>query len=459
MKNVVKSIDENSPLYGRVKPGDALLSINGNVIADVLDYKYYAYDRLLLLQFRTQAGKLRLVKVRKDVGGDLGLEFETYLMDRPRSCANNCVFCFIDQNPAGMRPSIYFKDDDARLSFLMGCYITLTNLTAREVQRIIDLHISPVNISVHTTNPALREKMLCSRRAGEVMDTMRRFAQAGIEMNCQIVCCPGWNDGAELARTMRELYALHPAVNSVSVVPVGLTKHREGLAELHAFTPESAAETIDAVTQFGNKCLAECGTRFVFCSDEFYLRAGRELPPDEFYEAHTQLENGVGMLRLIEREFMLALQCSDAPDGKAFSIVTGAAAAPTMERLLSAAKEVFPMLNGTVYTVRNEFYGESVTVSGLVTGGDLIAQMRDRELGSRVLISADMLRREEADFLDGVTLAEAAAALGVPVYPVAADGGALCDAMFGLLPEIPTPRADAEVTEYCPYNQSNRKDG
>ncbi|MBE6914863.1 MAG: DUF512 domain-containing protein [Ruminococcaceae bacterium] len=459
MKNVVKSIDESSPLHGRVKPGDALLSINGNVIADVLDYKYYAYDRRLLLQFRTQTGKLRLVKVRKDDGGDLGLEFETYLMDRPRSCANNCVFCFIDQNPAGMRPSIYFKDDDARLSFLMGCYITLTNLTAREVQRIIDLHISPVNISVHTTNPALREKMLCSRRAGEVMDTMRRFADAGIEMNCQIVCCPGWNDGAELERTMRELYALHPAVNSVSVVPVGLTKHRDGLAELHAFTPESAAETIDAVTQFGNNCLAECGTRFVFCSDEFYLRAGRELPPDDFYEAHTQLENGVGMLRLIEREFLLALQCSDAPDGVPFSVVTGVAAAPAMERLLSAAKAAFPALNGRVYAVTNNFYGESVTVSGLITGGDLIAQMRGRELGERVLISADMLRREEADFLDGVTLAEAAKELGVPLYPVAADGGVLCDAMFGILPEIPAPRADAEVTEYCPYNQSKRKDG
>ncbi len=459
MKNVVKSIDQDSPLLGRIRTGWELLSINGSVITDVLDYKYYAYDPSLLLEFRTPEGKLRLVRVRKNEGGDLGLEFETYLMDRPRSCANRCVFCFIDQNPAGMRQSIYFKDDDARLSFLMGCYITLTNLTEREVQRIIDLRISPVNISVHTTDPALREKMLGSPRAGEVMQIMRRFADAGITMNCQIVCCPGWNDGAALERTLGDLRTLHPAVNSVSVVPVGLTKHRAGLTVLEPFSPEGAGALIDLVTQFGNNCLKECGTRLAFCSDEFYLRAGRELPPDDFYEAHTQLENGVGMLRLLEREFLLALRCADAPDGVPFAVATGAAAAPMIETLLSKAKEAFPALDGRVYAVRNDFYGERVTVSGLVTGGDLIAQMKDRDIGRRLLISADMLRREEADFLDGVTLAQAAEALGVPVYPVSCDGGDLCDAMFGILPEIPAPHGDAEVTEYYPYNQSKRKGG
>ena len=455
MKSVIKCVEAASPLHRKVQPGWELLSVNGNQIRDVLDYKYYTYDRKLLLELRTAEGKVRRVRVKKDEGADLGLEFETYLMDRPRHCANDCVFCFIDQNPKGMRESIYFKDDDARLSFLMGCYITLTNLSQREVQRIIDLHVSPVNVSVHTTDPELRVKMLKNPRAGEAIDIMRRFAAAGIVMNCQIVCCPGWNDGAALARTLGDLKALYPAVNSVSVVPVGLTDHREGLERLEPFTPERAAETIDLVTQFGNKCLAEFGTRLAFCSDELYLRAGRPLPPDEEYEAHTQLENGVGMLRLTEAEFRLALEQADAPDGVPFSVATGAAAAPLMEQLVRSAAQAYPAVRGTVYTVRNDFFGHQVTVAGLITGRDLIAQLRGKDLGARLLISTDMLRQDEVDFLNGVTLAEASAALGVPVYPISCDGGVLCDAMFGLLPEIPQPMA-AEVTEYCNYNQSNR---
>ena len=453
MKNVIKSVDPVARLHGRVLPGWELLSINGKPILDVLDYKYYSYEPRLLLQFRTPEGRNKLLRMKKGEGEDLGLDFETYLMDRPRSCANNCVFCFIDQNPPGMRPSIYFKDDDARLSFLMGCYITLTNLSRREIQRIVDLRVSPVNISVHTTNPELRVRMLKNRRAGEILNVMRRFAAAGIEMNCQIVCCPGLNDGDALLRTLRDLKALYPAVNSVSVVPLGLTKHRDGLCPLRAFTPEGAAETIDLVTEFGDGCLRELGTRLAFCADELYLKAGRALPPDEFYEAHTQLENGVGMLRLTEAEFRLALRMADAPDGAAFSIATGAAAAPLMESLLAAAKARFETLDGRVYTIRNEFFGDSVTVAGLITGGDLVSQLRGKDLGERLLISADMLRTEEVDFLDGVTLAEASAALGVPIYPVSCDGGALCDAMFGILPEVPAPDFDIEVPEYNKYNQ------
>jgi len=459
MKNIIKSIDSDSPLHGKVRPGWELLSINGKPIADVLDYKYHSYERKLLTEFRTPEGKLRLIRVKKDEGRDLGLDFEAYLMDQPRSCANRCVFCFIDQNPKGMRPSIYFKDDDARLSFLMGCYITLTNLTRREIQRIMDLHISPVNISVHTTDPELRERMLRNPRAGEVMEIMGRFAEAGITMNCQIVCCPGWNDGAALERTMTDLKSLYPAVNSVSVVPIGLTKHREGLEAMEAFTPETAAATIDLVTQFGDRCAEELGTRLVFCSDELYLKAGRELPPDAFFEEHTQLENGVGMLRLLEAEFNLALKLSDAPDGVPFAIASGAAAAPFIEKLLFSAKEKYDKLNGRVYTVRNDFYGHSVTVAGLLTGGDLVAQLKGQDLGERLLISADMLRGDEVDFLDCMTLAEASAELGVPIYPVRGDGGELCDAMFGILPEIPRPKTDGEVTAYYPYNQSERKGG
>lgn len=451
-QNIIRRVDPDGPLAGRAHPGEALIAINGKPIRDVLDYKFHSYDRALMLELRTPQGKLRLVRVRKAEGQDLGLDFETYLMDRPRSCANRCVFCFIDQNPPGMRKSIYFKDDDARLSFLMGCYITLTNLTEREIERICALRISPVNISVHATDPALRRRLLGNPRAGEALDIMRRFAAAGITMNCQIVCCPGWNDGAALQRTLEDLKALHPAVQSVSVVPVGLTCHRAGLPELAPFTEERAAACVAQVTQFGNKCLEELGTRLAFCSDELYQLAHLTLPPDEFYEGHIQLENGVGMLRLLEAEFEAALRFADAPDGAPFSIATGAAAAPMIEKLLFSAKEKYDILNGRVYPIRNDFFGSSVTVSGLVTGADLIAQLRGRDLGARLLISADMLRREEVDFLDSVPLSAVSEALGVPVYPVACDGGALCDAMLGLLPPIPQPAAAPEDTEYNKYN-------
>ncbi len=393
MENVIRSIDAGSPLEGRASVGDRLLSINGNVIRDVLDYKFYAYDRSLHLVLARADGSEYQLHIRKPEGGDLGLDFETYLMDRPRSCANNCVFCFIDQLPKGMRPTMYFKDDDARLSFLLGNYITLRNLSKREIERIIALHVSPVNISVHATNPELRCRMLKNPRAGECMNIMRRLADAGIRMNCQIVCCPGWNDGEELLRTMRELEEMYPGVHSVSIVPVGLTKFREGLEKLTPFTPEHAAETLDMVTAFGDECLAKHGTRIFFCGDELYLLAGRELPPDEFYEEHTQLENGVGMLRLLETEFKSALKLSDEPDGVPFSIATGVSAAPYFRRLLELAKEKYPRLDGRVYAIVNDFFGHSINVSGLVTGRDLIAQLKGRELGKRLLISQNMLRR------------------------------------------------------------------
>ncbi len=452
-RNVIRTIEKTSPLYRKVKPGDALVSINGKSVKDVLDYKYYAYDERLNVQILTEAGKTKLLRVKKPEGMDLGLEFETYLMDAPRSCANRCVFCFIDQNPPGMRKSIYFKDDDARLSFLMGCYITLTNLSQREIERIIDLHISPVNISVHTTDPVLREEMLHSKRAGEVMEIMKRFAKAGIVMNCQIVCCPGINDGAALQRSMEELRALYPAVNSVSIVPLGLTKHREGLTRLEAFTPEHAGETIDLVEAYAEKCLQECGTRLFFCSDEMYLKAGRVLPEDEYYEAHTQLDNGVGMIRLLEREFALVLECSDSADGVPFSVATGEDCAPFIENLLCTAKKKYDKIKGKVYSVRNDFFGESVTVAGLITGRDLIAQLRGKELGERLLISASMLRQEEMDFLDDVTIEQAERELGVKIYPIAQDGGELCDAMLGILPEVKLPNRDTEDTKYYRYNQ------
>ena len=457
MKNVIKSIDPGSPLRRKARPGDSLLSINGKKIVDVLDYKFYAYDSLLHVVLARPDGSEYSVQVRKSEGGDLGLDFESYLMDAPRSCANNCVFCFIDQLPPGMRKTMYFKDDDARLSFLLGNYITLTNLSQREIQRIIDLHVSPVNVSVHATNPQLRCQMLRNPRAGEALEVMKRMAAAGIVMNCQIVCCPGLNDGAELTRSMEDLAALYPQVHSVSIVPVGLTRFREGLYPLTPFTSDHAAETLDQVTAFGDRCRERLGSRIFFCGDELYLKAGRELPPDEFYEEYTQLENGVGMLRLMETEFRSALRLSDAPDGVPFSIATGTSAAPFFRKLIALAREQYPGLDGRVYAIENDFFGRSINVTGLITGQDLIAQLQGRDLGQRLFISQNMLRRQEMDFLDDVKLEQAAAALGLPIYPVEQDGFALWDAISGeALPEIKLPERGngGENERFYRYNQN-----
>ena len=454
MDNIIKSIDAASPLRHRAAVGDRLVSINGHRVLDVLDYKFYAYDTRLDVLLRRADGSEYRVEVRKPEGGDLGLDFESYLMDRPRSCANNCVFCFIDQLPKGLRPTMYFKDDDARLSFLLGNYITLTNLSPREIERIIALHISPVNVSVHTTNPALRVKMLRNRRAGESIAVMRRFAESGIVMNCQIVCCPGWNDGAELQRTMEDLAGMYPGVRSVSIVPLGVTKYREGLEPLTPFTPEHAAETLDQVTAFGDGCVEKYGTRIFWCGDELYLQARRELPPDEFYEDYTQFENGVGMLRRMETEFSAALRLADEPDGVPFTLATGTAAAPLFEKLLEAARARFPNLHGRVRAIENDFFGRSITVAGLITGQDLIGQLKGEALGERLFVSQNMLRREEMDFLDDTTLEQAVRALGVSIYPVEEDGFALWDAISGeALPEVKSPRA-GEVTEYYRYNRN-----
>ncbi|MCR5088976.1 MAG: DUF512 domain-containing protein [Oscillospiraceae bacterium] len=452
MENVIRSIDAGSPLQGKAKPGDRLLSINGKPIHDVLDYKFYAYDRSLHLVLREPEGREYRLHVRKQEGGDLGLDFESYLMDRPRSCANNCVFCFIDQLPPGMRKTMYFKDDDARLSFLLGNYITLTNLSPREIQRIIDLHVSPVNVSVHTMNPELRVRMLKNPRAGESIALMHRLAEAGITMNCQIVCCPGWNDGEELDYSMRELAALYPAVHSVSIVPVGLTRYREGLTALTPFTPEHAAETIDQVTRFGDLCLRKYGTRIFFCGDELYLKAGRDFPPDGFYEEYTQLENGIGMLRLLETEFRSALRLSEDPGPQHCSLATGSAAAPCLRQLVALAEERYPELKISVFPIENDFFGPQITVAGLITGRDLIRQLKGKELGERLLISENMLRRQERDFLDDVTLRQAEEALGLPIWPVASDGFALWDSICGLREEAHSALDFEEATEYYKYN-------
>ena len=433
---VIRAVAPHSPAHrAGIRVGETLTHVNGKQIVDVLDYKFYTYEPRLEVQLLDADGVTRTVKVRKMEGEDLGLDFETYLMDRARSCANNCIFCFVDQMPPGMRKTLYFKDDDARLSFLMGNYITLTNLSDREVQRIIDLRVSPVNISVHTTDRQLRAEMLCHKNAGRGIDIMERLAKANITMNCQIVSCPGINDGAALEKTMKDLAAMYPAVNSVSVVPVGVTKYREGLYPLKPYTREQAQAVVDQVEAFGKECKDRLGSTLIWCSDEFYLLAGRTLPEEAYFEEFTQLDNGVGMLRLLRQEFVRALDLMDEEEMESavpFSIATGVSAAPFLEELVALATEKNGIIKGEVYPIINHFFGETITVAGLVTGGDLIEQLRGKELGQRLLIPANMLRSGERVFLDDVSLDDVERELGVPVIPVAQDGYELLDAMVGV---------------------------
>lgn len=431
MSTKIESVDQGSPAArAGVRPGECLDEISGHKIVDVLDYKFHGYDAGLTLTLTDADGASRSVKIKKREGEDIGLNFETYLMDQARSCANNCVFCFVDQLPKGMRETLYFKDDDARLSFLMGNYITLTNLTDREAQRIIDLRVSPINISVHATDPALRSMLLGHRNGGRGLELMDRFAKAGITMNAQIVACPGLNDGPALQKSMEDLAALHPAVSSVSIVPVGLTKHREGLYPLSPYTRETAAAVVACVEAFAETCKTRHGTALFWCSDEFYLRAERPIPADGYYEDYTQLENGVGMLRLLRTEFDSALGLEDAvPAVAPYSIACGVDAAPWLREIVDSAA-VKCHTKGTVYAIENRFFGESVTVSGLVTGGDLIDQLRGRALGARLLIPVNMLRHGEDVFLDDVTLKDVEDALNTQIVPVNQDGFDLCEKIF-----------------------------
>lgn len=459
MSTVIASVDRRSSAErSGVRPGEKLIAINGHPVVDVLDYRFFGYDRNPELELEEPGGERRVVRVRKPEGEDLGLNFDTYLMDKARSCANNCIFCFVDQMPPGMRKSLYFKDDDARLSFLMGNYITLTNLSQRELQRIIDLRISPINVSVHTTDPELRARMLCHKKAGDSIAVMRRFAQAGIAMNCQIVACPGINDGPALERTLGDLAEMAPAVSSVAIVPVGLTKYREGLYHLEPYTAEQAGAVIDLVEAFGRRQMEKSGSTFAWCSDEFYLLAGRDLPAKSYYEDMNQLENGVGMLRLLTSQAELALE--DVPGDlapRSCTIATGAAAAPFVREILEKAMAACPALRGEVRPIRNDFFGETITVSGLVTGGDLIAQLKETNLGQRLLIPSNMLRSGERVFLDDVTVDQVEKELGIPVQIVEAeDGFALVDILLeqAVPEEGPVYVMPEEHDEYYRYNPS-----
>lgn len=430
MSTIITSVDRHSPAErAGIAAGEQLLTINGHEIIDVLDYRFYGYDTDCRLELREPSGAVRTVSLRKPEGRDLGLNFDTVLMDEMRSCANHCIFCFVDQMPPGMRKTLYFKDDDARLSFLQGNYITLTNLTEREAQRIIDLRISPINVSVHTTDPQLHCTMLGNKNALRSLDYIRAFCKAGIVMNGQIVVCPGWNDGDQLRRTLRDLTEMQ--FSSCSLVPVGITKYRQGLAKLRPVDAATAAEIIDIADEYGRENLERFGTRRFFCADELYLRAGRPLPQAEYYEGYRQLENGVGLMRSLEDDFLAGLATVDVPARfSPFTIATGTAAAPFLRSLVQRAMGDYPGLRGQVIAVENDFFGHTIDVAGLLTGQDISAQLRDRDLGDRVLIPIHMMRHGETVFLDDYTVERLSRELGVPVQVVDEDGFALVDAMF-----------------------------
>ena len=420
----VQSVDEGSPAQALgITPGCVLLSADGNELADMLDYQYYT----VAAQFRLaicRDGKLEYLDVSKEEYEPLGCSFKTYLGDEKHSCDNHCMFCFIDQLPPGMRESLYFKDDDERLSFLFGNYITMTNMHDHEIDRIIRMHISPINVSVHTTNPELRSRMLANRRGGETLRYLERLARAGIAVNCQLVLCRGVNDGDELRRTLTDLLDLGPMVQSIAAVPCGITDYRQGLYPQVPYDAASSAEVIDIMEAFGEQALARYGSRIVYPSDEWYLNAGRPIPPAAFYEEFAQLENGVGMWRLYEDSFRAELARPHAVYGeKKMDVVTGTMAAPLITAMMDELHRQYPMISVTVHPIRNRYFGGNVGVAGLVTATDIIEQCQGR-LASGVLGVPEVMLRSERDmFLDSVTVEELARKLGVRVEILPADGG------------------------------------
>ncbi len=424
----ITEVARKSPAFrAGVRAGDELCKINGHVIRDVLDYKFYGYEESVVLTLQD-----REVTVQKQYGEDMGITFESYLMDRAKRCANRCIFCFIDQLPPNMRETVYFKDDDARMSFLLGNYISLTNLSEDDVERMIRMRVSPLNVSVHATDPEVRKLMLGNPNAGRCLELLKRFADADVTMNCQIVVCPGVNDGEVLRNSLRDLMALWPAVNSISVVPVGITKYRDGLYPLKPVLKETACEIIDIVEEFSSASLLEHGTRVVYPSDELFIKAEREIPNAEYYEEYPQLENGVGMIALMHEEFSAALESvSRKAKIRPFTVATGVSAAPFLAKLIDElAEKCDNIFDGNVVAVSNRFFGETVNVAGLITGRDLIAALKGKTLGERVLIPDVMLRHQTNVFLDDVTLADVEKELGVPVVAAPCDGAAFLQAIL-----------------------------
>lgn len=426
----IQSVTPRSPAAkAGIKAGETLVAINGNPINDALDYGFYTFDRVLDFELDT-----RTVTVRKrDDYDEIGLDFETYLMDKKQTCRNKCIFCFIDQLPSGMRETLYFKDDDSRLSFLQGNYITLTNMTDADIDRIISMKLN-VNISVHTTNPELRVKMLHNKNAGKVLEYIPRMAENEIAMNCQIVLCKGYNDGDELRRTLSDLTALYPEVQSIAVVPFGASKFRDGLTEIEMHDKESALEAIGIINEYADKLEEEYGERVVYPADEFFLLAGLPVPHSGYYGSFDQYENGVGMWAYLRDGF---LECLDevVDDGTVInrSIATGELAKPLLSELADETMKRFPSVKINVFAIKNNFFGETITVAGLVTGGDLISQLEPYKdkLGEALLIPKTMLKADEPVFLDDITVDEVEKTLGVKITPVGDEPEDLIEALLG----------------------------
>jgi len=435
-----------------ILPGDTLLSINGRQVVDVLDYRFLETERELRLKL-SRDGEEYTVDMVKPQYAEIGLEFETYLMDQQRSCRNKCIFCFIDQLPKGMRETLYFKDDDDRLSFLFGNYITLTNIDDREIDRILKMHISPINVSVHTMDTELRCKMMNNRFAGEALRHLYRLAEGGVKLNCQIVLCPGVNDGPALEFSLEKLYGLGESLLSVACVPVGLTRYREGLYPLEPYTEKTAGETLDILERYGEKFLRERGSRTVYASDEFYLLAKRPIPPLEFYEDFPQIENGVGMLRNLQDEFDWAMEEQEEKDGlrlavpRKVTVPTGECGFGFIQNLLDGLRRKCHNLTVDLIPVHNDFFGGTVNVTGLLTGRDILKNLRGRDLGDEVLVVSNMLRADEDIFLDDMTLDELGQKLGVPVRKFGGTGEAMLAALLGR--ELP------DSANHNPYEQGS----
>lgn len=439
LEHVVKSVIPGSIADELgIEPLDKLIEINGQKVKDVFDYHYLCNEEYLTVVIEKPDGEQWEMDIEKEYEDDLGIEFDNGLMDDYRSCMNKCIFCFIDQMPPGMRDTLYFKDDDSRLSFLQGNYVTLTNMSDEDVERIITYKMSPINVSIQTMNPELRCMMLHNRFAGEALKKVKRFAEAGIVMNGQIVLCKGVNDGAELDFSLKELLKLAPAMQSVSVVPVGLSKYREGLYPLEPFTKEDAAQTIDIIEKYQKQAYEKFGFHFVHASDEWYLTAERELPKEENYDGYLQLENGVGMLTLLNNEFEEALEMAvEASDNSSkprrkILAATGKAAYSTIQKLADKLMEAFPNVEIEVRAIRNDFFGEMITVSGLITGQDLMAQCKDRDEDvEELLIPINMLRSGEQTLLDDYTVQDVEKALNLPIRIVGSSGADLVHAFLG----------------------------
>ena len=431
MSVIIKDVEKKSPAYkAGIKSGDTLLTLNGNTIMDVLDYRFYQSDEKLTAEIINSKGKIKKLKIKKDEFQELGLLFDTYLMDQKHSCKNKCIFCFIDQLPKGLRESLYFKDDDSRLSFLFGNYITLTNITEHEIERIIKMHISPINISVHTTNPELRVKMMTNKNAGKALDVIKRFNDAGIKMNSQLVLCPGYNDGAELERTLNDLLNLEN-MECIAAVPVGLTKYRDGLAKLEPFNKENASSVLDIIDKYAQKSLEKYASRRIYGSDEFYLLAEREIPSAEFYGDFLQLENGVGLWALLKSEAYSAIkEVGEKSVDRHISIATGVSAYPLIRDIADKCEQKCKGLKCDVYAIKNNFFGEKITVSGLITATDIYEQLKDTDLGERLYIPSSMLRDGGDMFLDSITLDELSDKLNVKIKPIDNEGYLLVDAII-----------------------------